>query len=204
MSVENGRTILIATSNRGKRAEFERLLPSTVRIVALDDLDVRVQMPAETGTSYAEIAATKALAAAEQSGWLTVADDSGLEVDALDGAPGLRTARFAGEPPTDDRNRALLLSLLAVVSASRRTARFRCAVALAEPGRVVAVTEGTCAGRIGTSEVGTRGFGYDPLFVLDDGRTMAELTDVEKDRVSHRGRAIRAMLPRLLAALETR
>jgi XTP/dITP diphosphohydrolase len=203
MSVENGRTILIATSNRGKRAEFERLLPSTVRIVALDDPDVRVQMPAETGTSYAEIAATKALAAAEQSGWLTVADDSGLEVDALDGAPGLRTARFAGEPPTDDRNRALLLSLLADVSASRRTARFRCAVALAEPGRVVAVTEGTCAGRIGTSEVGTRGFGYDPLFVLDDGRTMAELTDVEKDRVSHRGRAIRAMLPRLLAALET-
>ncbi len=203
MSPEHDRTILIATTNPGKRAEFRRLLPLHVQVVALHEVDEPVRLPPETGVDYAEIAANKALAAAEQTGLLAVADDSGLEVDALDGAPGPRTARFAGEPPADDRNRALLLRLLADVPAAKRTARFRCAVALAAPSGIVAVTDGTCAGQIGTAELGTQGFGYDSLFVLDDGRTMAELTAAEKDRVSHRGEAYRAMLPHLLAALAT-
>lgn len=201
MALEHRPIILVATSNRGKRAEFQRLLPAQVRVVSLDDYPV--QMPPEIGNDYAEIATSKAIAAAAQTGLLTIADDSGLEVDALDGAPGLRTARFAGDPPSDERNRAYLLHLLADVPAPRRIARFRCAVALAAPGGIVALTEGTCAGRIGIAEMGAHGFGYDPLFILEHGRTLAELTGDEKDRISHRGHALRTMLPHLLAAIET-
>lgn len=199
MPLEYVPEIVIATTNPGKRAEFQRLLLADARVVALDNVSFR--LPTEEGNDYAEIAARKALAAAEQTGLLAVADDSGLEIDALNGAPGLHTARFAGEPPSDARNRAHLLALLTDVPMPRRTARFRCAVALANPDGIVAVTEGTCVGRIGTVEVGTHGFGYDPLFVLADGRTMAELTAAEKDHVSHRGHAYRVMLPHLRVAL---
>jgi XTP/dITP diphosphohydrolase len=193
--------LLIATSNPGKRAEFERLLAGVARIVALDHHSVR--LPEEVGTNLAQIATDKAVAACEQTGLLTLADDSGLEVDALGGAPGARAARFAGEPPSDERNRARLLAELQRVPAGRRTARFRCAVALIRPEGLVVTALGSCEGSIAFAAAGSQGFGYDPIFLLPDGRTMAELMPKEKDRVSHRARAYRALWPRLMEQLAT-
>jgi len=192
-------TLLIATSNPGKRREFAALLPEGVRLLSLDDL--AVHLPRETGTTFATNAAAKALAAADQTGLLALADDSGLEVAALAGAPGVRSARFGGEPPSDERNRRALLDALAAVEPQRRAARFVCAVALAQPGRVVAVAEGTCRGVIAAEPRGTMGFGYDPIFLLPDGRTVAELSAEEKNAISHRGIAYRRILPALAAAL---
>jgi XTP/dITP diphosphohydrolase len=191
-------TLLVATSNPGKLAEFVRILPTGVRVVDLAKLGV--QLPPETGTSFAENAATKAIAAAEQSGLISLADDSGLVVDALGGAPGVLSARFAGG---DEANRRTLLAALARVPRQRRTARFVCAVALARPetGTIVARAEGTCEGMIAAAPRGSFGFGYDPVFELPDGRTMAELAPEEKDKVSHRGVAYRRILPALLAEL---
>jgi XTP/dITP diphosphohydrolase len=191
--------LFLATSNTGKRAEFARLLPPGVRVLGLDD--VRVTLPPETGTTFAENAGVKALAAADQTGLLALADDSGLEVDALNGAPGVCSARFAGEPASDERNRAALLAALADVPPEHRTARFACAVAIARHGRIVARASGTCDGFIARSPSGTFGFGYDPIFVLPDGRTMAELQPSEKNRVSHRARAYRKIMPILLREL---
>ena len=195
----SGRTVLLATSNPGKRAEFELLLPPAVRVLTL--ADVSVELPPEDGDTFAEIAVAKATTASGQSGLLTLADDSGLEVDALAGAPGVRSARFGGEPPSDERNRQTLLAALAAVPADQRGARFRCAVALARAGTVVATAEGTCEGSIGYFPRGIFGFGYDPIFVLPGGCTMAELEPAEKNRISHRARAFQAILPRLLAGL---
>jgi XTP/dITP diphosphohydrolase len=190
-----GPTLLLATSNPGKRAELAQLLPADVRLLTLEDVDL--ELPPETGGSFVEIASVKARFAAEATGYPAFADDSGLEVDALGGAPGLRSARFAGEPASDAENRSKLLALLAPVPSSRRSARFRCAVVLAEPGRVVATAEGTCEGTIAFEERGRNGFGYDPLFLLPDGRTMAELEPEEKSRISHRGRALVAIRPEI-------
>lgn len=197
-----GPALLVATSNRGKLAEFGRLLPPGVRIRSL--ADEGVTMPEETGATFAENARLKALAGARQSGLPTIADDSGIAVEALGGAPGIRSARYAGEPASDARNRAALLAALAAAPAGGRAARFVCAVAVATPEGIWAEAEGVCEGSVGFTERGEHGFGYDPLFVLPDGRTMAELTPGEKDRTSHRGTAYRAILPALERLLETR
>jgi XTP/dITP diphosphohydrolase len=188
-----GKTILIATSNPGKRTEFERMLPHGVRVLSLDDAGV--VLPEETGVTFAENARLKALAGAHQSGLLTIADDSGLAADALYGAPGIRSARFAGDPPSDARNRAALLEAMTGLPDRERSARFVCAVAIASPEGILAEASGACEGRIGHAERGDHGFGYDPLFVLPDGRTMAELPPGEKDATSHRGNAYREILP---------
>lgn len=193
---DNDRVVLVATSNPGKAAEFRRLLPADITIVTLRD--VGVTLPEETGASFEENARLKALAAAKASGMLTVADDSGLVVDALNGEPGIRSARYAGEPSDDARNREKLLHAMNGTPWAQRTARFRCVVALARPNGVIAVAEGTCEGRITTKERGSNGFGYDPIVEYADGRTIAELSDAEKDRVSHRGKAFAALLPVLL------
>ena len=195
----NGVALLLATANPGKRAEFMRLLPPDVRVITLDE--VAASLPPETGTTFAENAAVKALAGANQTGLLTLADDSGLEVEALGGAPGVRSARFAGEPASDQRNRQALLEALSGVPANRRAARFVCAVALARPGQIVAEAEGRCEGAIAFSPAGRHGFGYDPIFLLPDGRTMAELAPAEKDRVSPRAVAYRGVLPAVLREL---
>jgi len=192
-------TLLVATSNPGKRAEFANLLPPTIRVLGL--ADVSVDLPPEDGDSFAQIAAVKAAAASLQTGLLTLADDSGLEVDALAGGPGVRSARFAGEPPSDEQNRHALLDVLAGVPSGQRGARFRCAIALARAGTVVTTAEGTCEGSIGLAPRGTFGFGYDPIFVLPDNRTMAELESAEKNQISHRARAYQAILPRLFGDL---
>jgi XTP/dITP diphosphohydrolase len=194
-------TVLLATTNEGKRREFRSLLPSDVDLVGLDAF--RLVSPAETGATFRENADLKALHGADRSGLLTLADDSGLAVDALGGAPGVRSARFAGEDATDAENREALLAAMAGVDERRRGARFVCAVSLARPGAVIARAEGALHGRVGRVARGGFGFGYDPLFLLPDGRTMAELAPEEKNRISHRADAYRKILPALLEAVGT-
>lgn len=191
------RRLVVATSNLHKLDEFRRLLPATFNVVGLDGFGVT--LPPETGASFIENARIKALSAARQTGEVVLADDSGLEVDALGGAPGIRSARFAGEPPSDERNRAALLAALAAVPEARRGARFVCALVVAVGSEVLVEAEGICPGRVARVASGIHGFGYDPLFELADGRTLAQLLPADKDAVSHRAHACRAILPRLLA-----
>lgn len=189
--------ILIATKNAGKLAEFERILGAEFEVSSLAELDL--ELPAEGTESYRENAEMKARFVAEQTRRLTLADDSGIEVDVLGGKPGIVSARFAGEPISDQRNIEKLLGELEASGTSDRSARFICWLALADGNGRVQSIEGECTGTIGFEAIGTNGFGYDPIFVFPDGRTMAELSEREKDAVSHRGNAIRAMLPKLRA-----
>ena len=193
--------VLLATMNAGKRAEFAKLLPEDVQVLTLGDLGV--DLPPEEGTTFAETAAMKARFAATQSGFLSIADDSGLEVDALGGAPGLYSARYAGEPRSDERNRKKLLHAMREVPARQRTARFRCAVAIALPTGLLALAEGTCEGMITTVAAGERGFGYDSIFLLPSGQTMAEISLEEKNKLSHRAKAYSEVLPVLLSVLRS-
>ncbi len=190
-----GPTLLLATSNPGKRTELLAFLPQGTDVLTLTDIDM--VMPEEVGVTFIENATTKARFTCEMSGLLTIADDSGLEVAALHGAPGIRSARYAGEPVDDGRNRTRLLAELARRPKEDRSARFRCVVAIARPDGTVATGEGICAGTIGFAEAGVNGFGYDSLFVLPDGRTMAELDPTEKNRISHRARAYEVVAPTL-------
>jgi XTP/dITP diphosphohydrolase len=154
----------------------------------------------ETGSTYLENALLKARAGAAALGEPALADDSGIEVDALGGRPGPRSARFAGEDASDERNLDELIRALKGVPGSGRTARYRCVAVLAFPDGRELHAEGTCEGILEPKPRGTGGFGYDPIFVPGGGdRTMAELTDEEKDRISHRGRAFRALVDQLEA-----
>ena len=157
--------------------------------------------PEETGATFRENANLKAVIAAQQSGILSLADDSGLEVDALGGAPGVRSARYAGEPPDEAMNRRALLAELANTPAPGRSARFVCAVTIASPTGAIWISEGVLHGTILDHERGSGGFGYDSLFLLEDGRTVAELLDEEKNLMSHRSVAIKAILPKLEEAI---
>jgi XTP/dITP diphosphohydrolase len=194
--------LILATHNRGKLEELRQLLGESVRIGTSADLGL--EPPEETGTTFEANARLKAVATSLRTDALALADDSGLEVDALDGAPGVRSARFAGPGATDVDNIRLLLERLAQATEQPRTARFVSVVALARNGVVLALSEGECSGSIGYEPRGSNGFGYDPVFVLPDGRTMAELSADEKNRISHRGRALRSLLPELSAALAQR
>src|SRR5829696_2408833 len=191
--------LLVASSNSGKIREIRALLPPDIAVVGLHDL--RLGSPEETGATLRENANLKAVLAAQASGLVALGDDSGLEVEALDGAPGVRSARFAGEPPDDAGNRQALLAALADVPQGRRDARFVCAVTIATPDGFVRTSEGVLNGSILDRERGSRGFGYDSVFLLPDGRTVAELLDEEKNAVSHRSAAIREILPLLRRAL---
>ncbi|MHB9110970.1 MAG: RdgB/HAM1 family non-canonical purine NTP pyrophosphatase [Armatimonadota bacterium] len=181
--------LLVATQNRHKAEEIAVLLDDLpVRVVTLADINPGLDLP-ETGETFTENARQKAVEAAALTGLLTLADDSGLAVDALDGAPGVRSKRFAD---SDAERNAKLLGLLAEVPDERRTARFHCAVVIARPGEVLAEIEETVEGRIIREPRGTNGFGYDPIFLphgLD--RTQAELSMAEKNAISHRGKALR-------------
>jgi len=162
-----------------------------VRIVPLDRVGP-VEVPPESGDSFQENAGLKALAVARATGYLTLADDSGLEVDALGGEPGVLSARFGGPGKTDVERYHLLLDKLIGIPPERRTARFRCVVAVAEPGGPVHFSEGTCEGRIVATPRGSHGFGYDSVFeVLSLRRTLAEVGPGVKNRVSHRAQAMR-------------
>ena len=183
-------TLLIATHSHGKLRELAALLGRLpYRCVSLRDLGIRAQVD-ETGATLAENAALKAGAYARMAGILTLADDSGLEVDALGGEPGVRSARYA---PGSDRDRIdLLLRNLRGVAPADMGARFRCVIAVASPGSAPALYEGVCEGRIIRQPRGDGGFGYDPVFLLPAlGRTMAQLTPAEKNRLGHRGIAVR-------------
>ena len=190
--------ILVATANRGKLHEIQALLAGLpLRLLIPADLGLSLQV-AETGDSYAVNAALKATAFARLAGMLALADDSGLEVDALGGLPGVRSARFSPLPgATDADRRSYLLEQLAGIPRPW-TAHFHCTVALAEADGEITYFEGDCPGEIIPAERGTNGFGYDPIFLLPElGRTMAELSTDEKNQLSHRARAIKAAIPTL-------
>ena len=191
--------VLLATSNEGKLDEFRRLVPSEIEVVSLSSF--QVDLPPETGATFEENARIKAETASAATGLLALADDSGLESDTLNGAPGILSARFSGEPVDPARNRARVLDTLKNVEGSNRSARFRCAVALARDGRTIATSNGTIEGSIAFQERGTYGFGYDSIFLIEDGRSLAEVSPVEKDQISHRAQAFRAILPSLFEAL---
>ena len=190
-------TIVLATTNAGKVREFGQLFAASglaLRVIGLRE--VGVEAPPETGTTFAENALLKARHAATASGHLAFADDSGLEVDGLGGAPGVRSARYAGEGAGDEANRQRLIAALAGVPEGARGGRFRCAIAIARPDGTAEVAEGSCEGVAITTPRGDNGFGYDPLFFLPErGRTMAELAPAEKNAISHRARATARALP---------
>ncbi len=185
--------LAIATRNRGKLREFKRLLRRVpYELLNLDDLGVSFNAE-ETADTFEENARIKSRDYAAATGVLTLADDSGLEVDALGGAPGVHSARYAGEHGDDEANNDLLLANLVDVPAGKRTARYRIVIALTDPATMETVTvEGACEGEIGFERKGSNGFGYDPLFfVSQHQKSMAELTAEEKDALSHRGIAAR-------------
>ena len=186
--------LVVATTNRGKFTEIVALLQGVkVSILPLDRAGP-VQVPPEGGDSFQDNARQKALAVAAQTGCWSLADDSGLEVDALDGAPGVRSARFGWPGASDADRNDLLLARLRGVPIEQRTARFRCAVALADAAGDVWESEGVCEGRIALAPCGLRGFGYDPIFEIPAfGCTLGELDLEAKNRVSHRARALAGM-----------
>ncbi len=197
-------SLVVATSNRGKLEELRALLAGLpVRVHAIEEACAKKPTVVEDGATFAENAIKKARAVARASMMLTLADDSGLEVDALSGAPGVRSARYAHERATDAENNAALLAAIALlpdaVLAKPLTARFRCVLALIDPytndGEPF-VVEGKCEGTLTRTPRGSGGFGYDPLFVVEGlDRTMAELTEAEKNVLSHRARAYAALKP---------
>jgi XTP/dITP diphosphohydrolase len=189
------KSLLLGTKNKGKLAELQALLDGLgVALLDPQTLDLQLDVD-EVGADYASNASLKAGTFSAASGMWCLADDTGLEVDALDGAPGLRSARLIGPSGTDKQRRQRLLTLLAPHSRPW-TARFRSVVALAGPQGEMDLAEGECLGEIIPDERGEMGFGYDPIFLLCGvGRTMAELEMEEKNRISHRANAVQAILP---------
>jgi len=195
MSAATPRRVVLATGNRGKLHEMRAILAAhALEVVAQSALGV--EPPEETGETFAENALQKARHAARLTGLPAIADDSGLEVDALGGRPGVRSARYAGSGCTDEDNNELLLRELVGVPDARRTARYRCAMVFvrhAEDGAPL-ICEASWEGHIGHERRGTGGFGYDPLFIVAGGSiTAAEMSAEAKNAVSHRGQALRAL-----------
>ncbi|OGR63729.1 MAG: non-canonical purine NTP pyrophosphatase, RdgB/HAM1 family [Elusimicrobia bacterium GWB2_63_22] len=188
--------LVIATFNRHKLEEIQAILPA-LRLRALAEFP-GAEPAQEDGATLEENASKKALAAARFTGLWALADDTGLEVDALGGAPGVRSARFAGETAGAAENNALLLARLAGVPPEKRSARFACVVALASPDGEVSLARGTLEGRIAAAPSGANGFGYDPLFEVGAGPgTLAELSSAQKNVLSHRARALAGIAPLL-------
>jgi len=188
--------ILLASGNRKKAGEIRAILREGGGVVAdvLSLADFPEIPPAvEDGDSFLANARKKARPAAQATGLPTLGEDSGIEIDALDGAPGIYSARYAGETASDDDNWRKLLREIDGVPPEKRTARYRCVAVLAWPEGREIVAEGSCEGRIALEPQGSGGFGYDPVFLLGDGRTMAQVTAAEKDAISHRGKALRRL-----------
>lgn len=197
---------MIATKNRGKLAEFRQILDELglndrVRLTCLASFPGYPDV-AETGTTFEENALLKARAAAAFTGLVSIADDSGIEVEALGGAPGVLSARFAGSAATDEANNEKLLGMLSTIPSEKRAARFVAVIALVTPDGRERLVRGECHGSIADSPRGSGGFGYDPIFFYGPlGKTYAEMTDPEKNKISHRRRAIEALcgvLPEIL------
>ncbi|MCK4293693.1 MAG: RdgB/HAM1 family non-canonical purine NTP pyrophosphatase [Planctomycetes bacterium] len=201
--------IVVASTNPGKLGELRAMLDADVEWVGLSDFP-GIEEVEEDGVTFAQNARKKALGYAKATGLWTIADDSGLVVDALGGEPGVKSARFSGEKLQgedrtliDHRNIAKVLELLKDVPKEKRTARFVCCLCLASPEEVLLETQGTLEGGIIDREIGSNGFGYDPIvFVPGLGKTVAQMTSEEKNSISHRGNAIRKLKPLLAAVLE--
>lgn len=196
-------TLVLATTNPGKAAEFRTLLaryldPARVTLATPGDLGFNLPPIEETGGTFAENARLKVVALAQATGLPSFADDSGLCVDALGGAPGLHSARWAGVAASDADRTALLLAQIQGVPAPKRTARFVCAVAFCLPDGRVFTQEAACEGVIADTPAGDNGFGYDPVFLIPRlGKTFAALTPHEKNELSHRAQAIALLVPTL-------
>jgi XTP/dITP diphosphohydrolase len=189
--------LLVATGNAGKLREYREMMSDLpVEWLTLKDVGLGGMEVEETGDTFVANALIKAEAYSKASGLPTLADDSGIAVDALNGAPGVYSARYA---PTEAECRAKLLGTVKDVPTELRTARFVCLIAMVVPDVVTMYTEGRVEGAISYEERGTNGFGYDPIFLLPDGRTMAELGSDEKNSISHRGRALKKLQPLITA-----
>lgn len=186
------KTMIIATKNKGKAREFERLFrPLGFEVKTLLDFD-EIEDIEETGTTFEENAIIKAEAVSKETGQVVIADDSGLIVDALNGAPGIYSARYAGSDKNDEANIDKVLKELEEVPEEKRTARFYCALAVAFPNSKTITVYGTCEGSILRERRGSNGFGYDPIFFVNElGVSMAELTPEQKSKISHRGNALK-------------
>ncbi|GAB6179789.1 XTP/dITP diphosphatase [Desulfotomaculum defluvii] len=184
--------LVLATNNQGKVKELDEMLkPLGFQVIPIGEYPGFSEVE-EDGETFTDNAVKKARAAAAFTGELSLADDSGLEVDALDGAPGVHSARFAGEPKNDAANNDKLLLLLRDVPQEKRTARFRCVIAIAQPDGTIHTTDGTCEGLILGELKGVGGFGYDPLFYVPEHKqTFAELDLENKNSISHRGKALK-------------
>lgn len=197
--------LLVATHNQGKVTEFTEMLADlAVEWLSLDEVGV-VQDVDETGRTFYENAVLKAQTYARMTGLLTLADDSGLQVDALNGEPGIYTARYGGAGLTHEGRYQLLLQNMREVPPAQRTARFRAVIALAAPdGKLLGAEEGVCEGMIALKPAGDGGFGYDPVFFLPDrGKTMAQVGSAVKHTISHRGQAMKAIEPLLRQVLQS-
>ncbi len=185
------KSLIIATKNKGKLKEFKEILQDfPFEVMSLHDFPQCPEI-AEDGSTFEENAVKKAEIICNYTGKNVIADDSGLEVDCLDGRPGIHSARFAGPGATDEENNRKLLKLLEKVPEDLRTAQFTCVIAISCPGRKTVTVEGICWGKIVYTPCGRMGFGYDPLFLVPEyGKTFAELEPEIKNRVSHRARAM--------------
>jgi XTP/dITP diphosphohydrolase len=200
----NIREILIATTNPGKTGEIQSCIGNEIKLLNLKDF-ASIPEVEEDGATFEENANIKALGYAKAAGCWTIADDSGLVIDALNGAPGVKSARFSGEKLKKDsrtlidhRNIIKVLGLLKDVPKEKRTARFVCCMCLANPEKIIIETKGVLEGIIIDKEIGTNGFGYDPIFfVPSKNKTVAQLTQEEKNLISHRGQALRALVTKL-------
>jgi len=197
--------LLLATNNTGKVKEYRSLLQGIpFELVTPKEMGSHMDVE-ETGTTYEENARLKAYALAQESGLLTLADDSGIEVDALDGEPGVISARYAGENASDAERVNYLLAKMKDIPKEKRSARFRCVIAIAQPDGQAEFCEGECKGVITFRPQGTKGFGYDPVFFFPErGKTMAELPFEIKNQISHRGHAAqkaRLILQKLSSAM---
>lgn len=186
------RPLLLATTNRHKVEEFQAIFSDLpFQLLSLRDVHLNMEVE-ETGKTFQENSVLKALAYARASGMLTLADDSGLEIDALGGEPGVYSARFAGEQTPYEERFQIILARLQGLPAERRTARFRCIITIADPMGYYRSVEGKIEGVIADHPAGTHGFGYDPIFLVPElGKTAAELAPEQKNEISHRGRAAR-------------
>lgn len=202
-------TLVLATHNPGKVAELRAMLEGLpVDVVSVAEVAPSFVAPPEDADTFEGNAFKKARAVAEATQLVTLADDSGLVVDALGGRPGVRSARYAGDGATDAQNNAALLAALSEVDEPQRTARFRCVIAMVDPFEDIdrpVYAEGRCEGTIAREPRGEAGFGYDPLFVVTSlGRTFAELSHPEKNKLSHRGNAVAALVPHVEALVRAR
>ena len=185
--------IIVATTNKNKKRELEKLVKNLkVKVITFDDLNIHLPRIIEDGKTFRQNAIKKALTFSRYVEELVLADDSGIMVDALDGKPGVRSARFAKVNATDQENNEKLLRLMESIPLNKRQATFVSVIAIAKKGHLVGMAEGTCRGNIGVVSKGKNGFGYDPLFTpKGKNRTFAELSSLYKNRISHRGKALR-------------